>query len=344
MAFTLRFTVCSSMNTATRLHKLSESCWYGGSPLSALLLPFAWLFILIAALRRLAYSANIFATENTGVPVIVVGNITAGGAGKTPVVAWLATQLASRGYRPGIVSRGYGSNASDSVRLVNASSLVKECGDEPLLLARMTGFPVAVSTDRVAAVRKIREQGVDVVISDDGLQHYRLHRDVEIAVVDGERQFGNGRRLPAGPLRESPQRLEQVNAVLFNGGPEHEGRFSLHLTDAVRLDGKETRALGSFAGVSVWGVAAIGNPGRFYDALRAHGLQVHETAVADHGVIDIEALQANSPMPVFMTQKDAVKYTAAEDGDVWYVPAVLEMPEAAATRLLDMVVSRLPVK
>ena len=337
-----RYTVCSSMSNATRLHNLSESCWYGRSLLSTVLLPFAWLFALLAQLRRWAYSVGLFTTVKTGVPVIVVGNITAGGTGKTPVVAWLATELARRGYRPGIVSRGYGSNVGDSARLVTASSAVAECGDEPVLLARMTDCPVAVSRDRVAAVRKVCEQGADVVIADDGLQHYRLHRDVEIAVVDGQRRFGNGRRLPAGPLRESPQRLKSVDAVLFNGGHEFGLSFSLRLADAVRLDGSETRPLSAFAGVSVWAVAAIGNPRRFYNALRGHRIEVHETSVADHGVIDLPSLMVKKVMPVFMTEKDAVKYTPAESPEVWYVPAVLDIPEAAANELLEIVVNRLP--
>jgi len=331
------------MSNATRLHKLSESCWYGRSLLSTVLVPFAWLFTLIAALRRWAYSVGLFAAVKTDVPVIVVGNITAGGTGKTPVVAWLAAELARRGYRPGIVSRGYGSTARDSARLVTASSAVAECGDEPVLLARMTNCPVAVSRDRVAAVRKVCEEGADVVIADDGLQHYRLHRDVEIAVVDGQRLFGNGRRLPAGPLRESSRRLTSVDAVLFNGGQGSGLNFSLRLADAVRLDGSETRPLSAFAGVSVWGVAAIGNPRRFYDALREHGLAVRETSVADHGVLDLPSLMVEKVMPVFMTEKDAVKYNPSEL-EVWYVPAVLEMPEAAANELLETVVSRLSAK
>jgi len=334
------------MNKATRLHNLSESCWYGRSLLSTVLLPFAWLFTVFAALRRWAYSAGLVATVKTDVPVIVVGNITAGGTGKTPVVAWLALELARRGYRPGVVSRGYGGSVGDSAQLVTASSTVAECGDEPVLLARLAECPVAVSRDRVAAVKKVCEQGVDVVIADDGLQHYRLHRDVEIAVVDGQRLLGNGRRLPAGPLRESPQRLDSVDAVLFNGGEEAEAglNFSLRVTDAVRLDGSETRPLSAFAGTSVWGVAAIGNPRRFYSALRGHGIQVHETSVADHGVLDLPSLMVKKVMPVFMTEKDAVKYTPAESLDVWYVPAVLDISEAAATELLDIVMGKLPAK
>jgi tetraacyldisaccharide 4'-kinase len=310
------------------------------------LLPFAWLFALFSRLRRAAYAAGIFSVVDTGVPVVVVGNITVGGTGKTPVVAWLADQLTRRGYRPGIVSRGYGgSTTAGPARLVTASSLAAECGDEPVLLARMTSCPVAVSRDRVAAVEKVREQGVDVVIADDGLQHYRLHRDVEIVVVDGERMFGNGRRLPAGPLRESPQRLASVDAVMVNGGHEDAGRgFSLRVADAVRLDGSEVRALSAFSGASVWGVAAIGNPERFYNALRTHGIDVKETLVADHGVIDLSSLLREKVMPVFMTEKDAVKYTAAGHEDVWYVPAVLEMPEADATALLDVIIRQLPAK
>lgn len=309
-----------------------------------MLLPVAWLFSLLVAVRRAAYACGVLSTVDPRIPVVVVGNVTVGGTGKTPIVAWLSKHLSARGYRPGIVSRGYGGNASPQGILVTAASDPMQCGDEPVLLARTTGCPVAVGADRLAAIKMLQGQGIDVVISDDGLQHYRMHRVAELAVVDGERFFGNGRRLPAGPLRESVKRLQKVDATLVNGG-EQEGsgyRFDLVIEVAVSLDNGNSRPLDEFAGQEVWALAGIGNPERFYDALRAQGINVRAVAVADHGMIDLHVLHSEKQMPVLMTEKDAVKYESADGCDCWFVPARVVMQDEG--EVLNRVLNKLPAR
>lgn len=334
------------MNRATRAQQLVNSCWYGRSWLSVVLLPLAWLFSGFVSLRRAAYAGGLFGTRRADLPVIVVGNITAGGTGKTPVAAWLAGQLQQRGYRPAIVSRGYGGKPSAQPVLVSAASDAAVCGDEPVLLARVTGCPVVVCTDRVAAVGLAKRQGAGVAIADDGLQHYGLYRDVEIAVVDGARMFGNGRCLPAGPLREPVRRLQSVDAVLVNGAAAEFGRrFDLHIEHALRLDGSETVRLSDFAGREVWGVAGIANPARFFSALRACGIEVREVPLADHGRVDLAGLINETALPVLMTEKDAVKYSSDSINtgvEVWYVPAVLAIEDADKDAVMGMLLEKLP--
>jgi len=310
-----------------------ERLWYGqASGLSLLLIPLAWLYGLMAAGRRLLFRFGLLASGHPGVPVIVVGNITAGGTGKTPVVAWLAEQLRAVGRHPGIASRGHGAVGSlrDPMQVLPATP-AKEAGDEPVLLARRTGVPVVVCTDRLAAARALVAAGVDVIIADDGLQHYGLARDLEIVVVDGMRRFGNGRLLPAGPLREPQTRLAQVPLVLVNGGDAGPGwyPFSLRPGDAVRLTDGSRRPLAAFAGGKAWVVAGIGNPARFHTSLTALGIDVAVVHVADHGITDLRRLRNAANWPILMTEKDAVKYPCCADPEVWYVPVELDMAPAA---------------
>ncbi len=308
-----------------------------------MLLPLSWLFGLFSAARRYCFAAGLFRVRKAAIPVVVVGNITAGGTGKTPVAAWLAAELHRRGYRPAIISRGYGGTVGAQPRQVEANSDPTVCGDEPVLLARLTGHPVVVCRDRLAAAAHAAQLGANVAVADDGLQHYRLHRDAEIAVVDGVRLFGNGYRLPAGPLREAVERLQSVDAVLINGGTQDFGRrFDLRVTQARSLDGAATCALRDFAGQEVWAVAGIGNPARFFGSLREHGMQVREVALADHGRADIKELQLEANLPVLMTEKDAVKYAAVPAANVWYVPATMEIAEADAEAVMTKVLERLP--
>ena len=223
------------------------------------------------------YRFRILRTERASVPVVVVGNITAGGTGKTPTVLWLVAALQERGFAPGIVSRGYGGSHSGASMRVDADSEPAVVGDEPVLLAKRTKCPVVVDADRVRATQMLVEDGVDVVITDDGLQHRRLARDFEICVIDGARGLGNGRLLPSGPLREPAVRLSTVDAVLINGASSLEGiEFNLHAADAVRLNGSVARPLPGFKDTTVHAVAGIGNPQRFFDLLRSFGIQVLE--------------------------------------------------------------------
>lgn len=310
-------------------HRGIERVWYGDSSLALLLQPAAWAFGAVAAARRALYRSGWRRAEHPGVPVIVVGNLTVGGTGKTPVVAWLVERLRALGRKPAIVSRGYGGTHTQATR-VRTDSRADQVGDEPLLLARRTGVPVVVGRDRVAAARLARTHGADVIVADDGLQHYALARDLEIAVIDGKRQLGNGRLLPAGPLREPAARLGSVDLVLVNGGPAETGRhaFALRLRDAVALGTGASVALGEFAGRKAWAVAGIGNPQRFVEALRERRIDAEPVAVPDHGTADLAALRKRADWPILMTEKDAVKYPQLEDGNAWYLPADLEMTPA----------------
>lgn len=316
----------------TRLQDL----WYGRSPLAWLLLPFAGLFGLVVGLRRWAYRSGWFRVQRLGVPVIVVGNITVGGTGKTPVTAWLVALCRDAGLRPGIVSRGYGGRPSRKPRLVGAGDEAAEVGDEPLLLHRQTGAPVCVHPDRVAAGRRLLAEGVNVIIADDGLQHYRLHRDLEIAVLDGERRLGNGFLLPAGPLREAAGRLRSVDLVLVNGGPAGQGEIALQarIGPLRSLDGLTHATLESLRGHVVRAVAGIGNPGRFHAQLAAAGLRVQPVPVPDHGRVDLEALARDSDVPIVMTEKDAVKYLPVTCCPVWVAPLELGVPDVVGARVL----------
>ena len=237
----------NQVSVARRIERL----WYGDSTIAVLLAPFAWLFRWLVALRRLAYRLGWFASVRCGVPVVVVGNITVGGAGKTPLVGWLAKRLAADGRRVGILSRGYGGMATGEPRFVTRDSEAREMGDEAVLLAQSSPARVCVCADRVAgAQRLIAEANVDVIVCDDGLQHYRLERDVEIAVVDGVRGLGNGRMLPAGPLRERPERLAEVDFVFINGDSSTipGRRFELRPGAAVELGSATSRELCEFGG------------------------------------------------------------------------------------------------
>ncbi len=317
--------------------KRLDHYWYDDNALSRLLLPLAWLFCAVATLRRIAYRRGWARAEHVGVPVVVVGNITVGGSGKTPIVVWLVEYLRTQGRRVGVVSRGYGGAAQTWPQAVDADSDPREVGDEPVLIARRTGVPIAVGPDRVAAARfLLAHHALDVIVSDDGMQHYRLARDVEIAVVDGRRGLGNGRCLPAGPLRERPNRLRSVDIILTNGGTQ---------PDAVRLEGSELvnlktgerKPLTRLTGQRVHAVAAIGHPGRFFAALAAAGLEPVEHAFADHHAFRAEDLAFMEPLPVIMTEKDAVKCKPFAGMEHWYLPVDARLPEATGHRILQLI-------
>jgi tetraacyldisaccharide 4'-kinase len=261
---------------------------------------------------------------NPPVTVIVVGNFTAGGTGKTPLVIALGEHLRRRGLRPGIASRGYGRIASGPVR-VAAGTGAEECGDEPRLMFERTGLPVQVDADRVAAVRDLHsDAGCDVVVVDDGLQHWRLARDIEIAVVDGVRRFGNGRLLPAGPLREAP-RPTDFRVVTGGEARGSETPMGLLLGDARSLDGERRQPLERFAGARVGAAAGIGHPQRFFDALAARGLDAEPRAFADHHRFTAADF-AGLPRPLLMTEKDAVKCRGLGLQDAWSVPVHADLP------------------
>ena len=313
-----------------------ERHWQRVTPLSAALYPLSLVFRAVTALRRAAYLRGVLRSERVGVPVVVVGNVSVGGTGKTPLVLWLANCLQRHGVRPGIVSRGYGGSAS-AVQRVHAGSDAAVVGDEPLLLARRSGCPVWIGRDRTAAARALLAAypECDAIISDDGLQHYALARDVEIAIVDGARGFGNGFLLPAGPLREPPSRLASVDAVVVNGASTVvAGEVSATLESArapfaMRLEGSRFHNLhdpsrsvsaAHFAEKRVVAIAGIGHPPRFFAHLETLGLTFERRAFPDHhryvaGDIDFPEADA-----VVMTEKDAVKCAPFARPSHWVLP------------------------
>jgi tetraacyldisaccharide 4'-kinase len=326
--------------------------WYEDAPSGWLLLPLSGLYWLVLYVRKLLRACGVLRTHKAAVPVVIVGNITAGGTGKTPTVIWLVHELRKRGFNPGIVSRGYGGSKADSSMRVEPDTDAAIAGDEPVLLAKRAQCPVVVDPDRVRAAQMLVEDGVDVIIADDGLQHYRLARDYEICVIDGARGLGNRRLLPSGPLRESAQRLESVEQVLVNGvlrGSEYElttaeqnaTSFELEATEACRLNGSLARPIGRFAGTTVHAVAAIGNPRRFFDLLRAHDIQVIEHVFPDHAVLARKDLEFGDDFQVFMTEKDAVKLGRDAKDKLWYVPVNLSMDPVLAAPLIEQIESRL---
>ena len=263
--------------------------------------------------------------QRVGVPVVVVGNFTAGGTGKTPLVIALAKFLVTRGWRPGIVSRGYGRQSTQPLRVDDATpaSLV---GDEPRLMFEKTALPVLVDRDRVAAARAAIAAGCNLVLADDGLQHRRLGRDIEIEVIDGERRYGNGLLLPAGPLREAPRRCDFRVLNQGSAGAD-EWPMQLRLGDALALDRSASRPLPQFVGTPVQAVAGIGNPARFFAALRAAGLETIEHPFADHHDFRAEDF-AGLRGAILMTEKDAVKCRGLGLADAWAVPVQAQLPEA----------------
>ena len=320
---------------------LAEALWYGDNPLRFALFPFAFVYRSIAQLRRAAYRRGVLKTVELPVPVVVVGNVSVGGTGKTPFVIWLAGQLQQRNLRVGIVTRGYRGSARDWPRVVDAKSDPHEVGDEPVLLARRTGCPVVAGPDRVAAAQRLlAEHRLDAVISDDGLQHYRLGRRFEIAVVDGVRGMGNGLCLPAGPLREPAARINEVDAIVVNGGDwGHAGVFRAKavVTSVYRVSNREPRTLESFKGASVHAVAGIGNPQRFFDLLDEAGLDVMPHPLEDHAEIGPDQLTFDEPGAVLITEKDAVKCESIAHANVWCVVVDLSFDADKTARLMRLV-------
>ena len=318
------------------MREFLEKIWYGKHPAGVLLAPLSGLYRMVIWFRRAAYASGLFSRYRAPVPVIVVGNLTVGGTGKTPLVIWLAKYLQTRGHKPGIISRGYLGRAKSWPQQVRADSDPAMVGDEAVLIARRTKLPVAVGPNRADNVQALlRYADCDIIISDDGLQHYRLHRDVEILVVDGVRRFGNGKCLPAGPLREPISRLREVDLIV-NNGIAGRGEFKMQ-TKASRLhslDGSASpRALAEFAGQAVDAVAGIGHPERFFDLLRAAGLRAMKHPYPDHHAFQLSDLQFDQSSPIVMTEKDAVKCERFKLSNAWFLPIEVELPQVFEHRL-----------
>jgi len=313
--------------------------WYRLGIWHVLLVPLSWLFWLLSSLRRLAYRLRIFKTIHLPVPIIVIGNITVGGTGKTPLVIWLAEQLRQAGWQPGVISRGYGGENAIPMA-VSGNSDPSVAGDEPVMIAARTRMPVWVGRDRAAtgAAMLAAHPECNVIVSDDGLQHYRLARDVEIVVIDGERRFGNGRLLPAGPLREPVGRLQCVDAVVCNGSSPGDGFIEMFLEpQAFRnlLDSSRSMPASEFAGKRLMALAGIGNPGRFFSQLKGMGLHFEERPFPDHHAYTREDLQTGAVDAILMTEKDAVKCSAFAEPNWWYLAVDAKLDHALIERVLE---------
>ena len=327
-----------------------ERHWQRLTPVSVALLPLSWVFRALVWLRRALYRTGLLRSIGLPAPVIVVGNISVGGTGKTPLVIWLADFLREAGYRPGIVTRGYRGASPVWPVAVTAQTSASLVGDEAVLLARRGGCPVMAGPDRAESARRLIEQGCNVIVGDDGLQHYRLRRDIEIAVIDGVRRFGNGLCLPAGPLREPVSRLESVPLRVANGAPQA-GELGMTLTPSgfYNLAGPGLHAApeqtprqftAQFGNVPVHAVAGIGNPERFFITLRGLGLTVIPHPFPDHHAFKAKELEFSDKLPLILTEKDAVKCQHFATTRCW-VLAVDARPDA---RLGEQILQRLKEK
>lgn len=318
--------------------------------LSLALLPLSWLFGLVVACRRFAYRSGLLPRVRLDRPVVVIGNISVGGTGKTPFTLWLAAQLQAKGVRVGIVLRGYGGSSAAWPRDVGSDSSPREVGDEAVLLASRSGAIVVAGPDRVAAARRAIERGAEIVLSDDGLQHYRLARDREVVVIDGRRGVGNRRLLPAGPLREPVGRLAQADlrVVSWRDGSSRSLtpvpatiQACGQLVQAIALVGGETRPLEAFKGSKVHAVAGIGHPQQFFAALQELGIEVAPHPLPDHAQPSAADIRFDDQLAVLMTEKDAVKCRAIADQRHWAVRMdvkVSEQDAAAVHAMLDRLV------
>jgi len=313
-----------------------------------LLIPFSWVFAVITSVRKSLYKKEWLKSYRLAVPVMVIGNINVGGTGKTPLVIWLAEQLQLAGYKPGIISRGYGGKAK-TVQAVFAHSNPQEVGDEPVLIAQRTRCPVFISPNRVVAGQALLQvhPECNVVISDDGLQHYRLQRDIEIIVFDGAKGFGNGALLPAGPLRESTARLNDVDAVISNGKVANlEKQLHSHTLMPIEMQLESTHFYNlidhgltcdaqAFASQQVLAIAGIGNPERFFQQLHLLGLNFQRQAYPDHYAFQSQDFEAMMADVIVMTEKDAVKCQAFAQANFWVLPVNAVIKDDLITLIMN---------
>ena len=316
-----------------------HSLWYRRNPWVWLLYPLTWIFWSISHLRRALYLHDLLPRYRPEVPVIVVGNISVGGNGKTPLVIWLVQMLRDAGYKPGVVSRGYGGKAASYPLLVTADIAASVCGDEPKLIAERCQCPVAVAPKRADAVKALLAScEVNIVVCDDGLQHYALARDIELVVVDGDRRYGNGHLLPMGPLREGLWRLGHADAVICNGGLPAVGEYPMQLK-AEPPRPVNPALQGTLAIGEVDALAGIGHPPRFFKTLQQAGFRLQQTvAFADHQEFSAESLLAQfAERPLLMTEKDAVKCRSFARDSWWYLPVSASLPRS----LRDLIINKL---
>ncbi|MFV0576789.1 MAG: tetraacyldisaccharide 4'-kinase [Vibrio sp.] len=322
-----------------------EKIWFHRHPLGYVLAPILWplslLFKTISKQRRASYLSGKKSRYRAPVPVIVVGNITAGGNGKTPVVLWLVETLKAQGMKPAVVSRGYGGKAPSYPLIVENDTPSQYCGDEPALIKRRTGVPVAVDPVRSQAVQALLKQDVDVIITDDGLQHYALERDIEFVVIDGQRRFGNQQYIPFGPLREGLERLQEVDFLITNGGQAEVNEIAMQLapSDAVNLKTGETKPVNELRRCVA--IAGIGHPPRFFKTLETLQTDVVKTqGFADHQDFDANVLQqlAEQGDNLIMTEKDAVKCHQFAGDNWWYLPVSATISESNTQKIIEKII------
>jgi len=286
-----------------------------------ILLPFSAVFFILSYMRLWLYKFRILKVNNSALPVIVVGNITVGGAGKTPIVIAIVNYLKSKNKKVGVVSRGYGGYYSQDSLEVDFTSDPIECGDEPLLIKQQTEVPVAVAKKRIKAIEFLtKKYSLDVIVSDDGLQHYSMGRDIEIAVVDGHSRLGNGLFLPAGPLREAKSRLNSVDFII-NNGSHFEGEISSEIesNEYINLVTQEVKSLDYFKDKKCYGVAGISKPDNFFSILKNNGVKLITKPFPDHYAFVEKDLIFNENYPIIMTSKDCVKCTKFATDQMWYL-------------------------
>lgn len=321
------------------------AAWYQGHPALGLLRPLEALYRRVVTRKRARFLSGESASYRAPVPVIVVGNITVGGTGKTPMILWLIEHCRSLGLKVGVVSRGYGAKPPHFPWRVRASQSAAQAGDEPLLIVQRTDVPLMIDPDRSRAVQALlTSEPLDLILCDDGMQHYRLARDLELVLIDAARGLGNGRCLPAGPLREPVERLDDVGAVLHNGAtvdPPRGFAFGLRPSALVNLRTGERRPLEHFpAGQALHAVAGIGNPQRFFNTLQGLNWQPVPHSFADHAQFDAQSLAFEPPLPLVMTEKDAVKCRDFAGDDWWYL-AVDAEPSPSFVAWFDAQLARL---
>lgn len=316
--------------------KSLDHYWYESSFITWLLLPLSWLYCLITIIRRKLYRLHFLKSYSARVPVIVIGNIVVGGSGKTPLLLALCDYIQKQGFKLGVVSRGYGGNVT-GVKQVQKKDSADVVGDEPLMIFQRTNLPVVVGADRVAAVNYLLENNdCDIVLSDDGLQHYRMQRNLEIAVIDSKRGFGNGFCLPAGPLRERSSRLQEVDIIVYNGistSTVEECSYSLQVVSLTKLGGDESRSLTSFLHKPVHAVAGIGNPERFFQQLRQNDVDIIEHVFPDHYRYRQADFSGWNDACILMTEKDAVKCGNLPLTDAWIVKVEADFSDKLESQL-----------
>ena len=317
--------------------------WYKEYFLGVWFAPIGALFIDAVRFRRYLYRIGLLRKTTVSVPVIIIGNITVGGTGKTPLVIWMAHLLKKNGYHPGIISRGYGGEAENWPQQVDTSSDAQQVGDEAIMMAEKAQCPVVVGPKRAKSAQLLIDNNdCDVILSDDGLQHYALARDIEIIVIDGQRRFGNSYFLPAGPLREPTSRLQEVDLVICNGEAYEDNEYSMQVQgdQAINLVTGEQRKLSGFSGEVCHAIAGIGNPQRFFDLLEQAQVKIKAHRFPDHYQFAAEEIAFKDGKTVLMTEKDAVKCKAFATEKHWYIPVEAKPEEKFTEQLLALLAQK----